>query len=366
MKQFQKIFAVVVSRETFYPERLFDLSLPPAPSDRARALHSAVPVADLHIDMLLTHYLFGYDIMKRHKNLIPFSPLVNQADIPRLKEAGVAIAGVGLVCNPLKIYQEKRQLQINSQLDYLKRLCAQYPKDIMHLMTAQDMKEAIEKGAIACLPGIEGAHSLNGKIERLDEYYDRGVRYFTLAHFSGNEACNCPKGIYNTNPPGLTDFGRALVDRIRDLGMILDVAHTEKLAFLEAVDRTDKPMIVSHTGVSGVFEHWRNVDDEQISAVAKKGGIIGVMIAPNYLGGTNFRPLSDVADHIVYVAEKFGPEYVCLGSDMDGWIQTMPKGFSDATDLPKITDDLLSRGMDDNEVAKIMGLNVKRVIEACL
>lgn len=336
------------------------------PSEKALALHRQTPVADLHVDILLTNHLFGYDIMKRHTNHIPFSPLVNQADIPRLHEAGVRIAGLGLVTAPLKAFAKRRYRQVESQMNYLRHNCEHYPERIRLMHDAKAMDGAIKDDAIACMPGIEGGHALLGDLSLLDAYYDMGVRYFTLAHFSGNEICNCPKGIYNDNPPGLTEFGKKAVDRINELGFILDLAHTERQAFFEALERTDHPVIVSHTGIRATCDLWRNLDDEQLEAVAKNGGVVGIMIAPKFLGCEKIRPLSDMGDAIMHAVKVMGADHVAIGSDLDGWIETMPKDFSDVTDLPLITDDLLSRGLPENDIRKILGENVMRVIKACL
>ena len=336
------------------------------PSQQALDIHAETPVADLHIDMLLTNFLFGYDLEKRHKNKIPYSPLVNHTDFPRLKDVGVRIAGLGLVCAPLNALKKTRFKQIRSQINYLKGIVSRRPDEINILLDLGKLDEMEKNNGISCLLGIEGAHALCGDLGLVDTYYNMGVRYMTLAHFSGNEACNCPKGIYNNNAAGLTDFGRKLVDRIHELGMILDVAHTDRTAFFEAIERSKQPVIVSHTGFAGVYDHWRNIDDEQLEAVAKVGGVAGIMFSPHFLGGSNFRPLSDVADHIMHAVKVVGPEHVAIGSDLDGWLWTMPEGFSDVGDLPLITDDLLERGMSEADVKKILGENVDRVVKKCL
>ena len=336
------------------------------PSEKSLKIHKETPVADLHIDMLLTNHLFGYDLEKRHENRIPYSPLVNHADFPRLKEAGFSIAGLGLVCTPLNFQKKKRFTQIRSQINYLKKIISNNPNEMNILEDSKKMEEMIEKGGISCLLGIEGAHSLCGDLSLVDTFYNMGVRYMTLAHFSGNEACNCPKGIYNKNEPGLTDFGRKLVDRMNDLGMIVDVAHTERKAFFDTIERGKRPVIVSHTGLKAINNMWRNIDDEQIESVAKVGGVVGIMFSPHFLGGSNFRPLSVVTDHIMHAVKVVGPERVCIGSDLDGWLWTMPEGFRDIVDLPLITDDLLERGMPEKDVKKIMGENIVRVIKDCL
>ena len=336
------------------------------PSEKALALHRETPVADLHMDTLLTNYLFGYDVTKRHSNPVPLSPLVNHTDLPRLKEAGIGIAGLGLVTSPLKLYEKKRFFQIKSQMDYLKSLCFHHPDKIRMIDNAKDMGKAIDQGAIAALPGIEGAHAIAGSVDTFDTFNKMGVRYFTLAHFSENEVCNCAKGLNKSKRTGLTDFGRKIVDRINKTKMIMDLAHVEREAFLEAAEMSEKPVIVSHTGVKGVRNNWRNIDDYQLEAVAKTNGVVGIMIAPQFLGGSFFRPITDVADHIMHVIKTVGIEHVGIGTDLDGWIWTMPKYFKDITDLPQITQDLLNRGVKEDDIKKILGENVIRVVNESL
>ncbi len=332
---------------------------------RALALHRKHVVADLHVDTLLAHDLLGYDMTKRHRCPLPFSPLVGHADIPRARDAGLSIWGLGLVCSP-RPRPDVRFARIRRQMDYLHRVCEQRPKDIAVIRGRRSMNDILSSNRIGAFCGIEGAHAVSGSLDRLREAHDMGVRYFTLAHFSDNEAASCAFGwgSRTRRRDGLTDFGRRLVDEVQRMGMVLDLAHVNKAGFMEACTRSERPVIVSHTGISGVKRSWRNIDDEQIEAVARTGGVVGVIFGPQFLARSPFASLDAVVAHILHVVRVTGADHVAYGSDMDGWLTTMPRGFADMADLPKVTALLLDAGLPEADVVKIMGGNVKRVLEA--
>ncbi len=330
---------------------------------RASLLHQQCIVADLHSDTLLLHELFGYDISKRHRNRVPLSPFVCHMDLPRNREAGLDIWGMGLVCSP-KSSPKRRMGGILRLLGYLRRVCEDRPDEICLIESAKALKDGLKRGAMCALPGIEGAHAIAGNMDNFHEAREMGMRYFTLSHFSNNEAACCAMGLGSrkTAHVGLTDFGRKLVDEIHKRQIILDLAHINKPGFMEACERSERPVIVSHTGVSGVRPMWRNIDDEQIEAVAKTGGVVGIIFGPQFLSPIPVGPLGDLVKHILHVVKVAGADHVAYGSDLDGWLWTHPVGFNDITDLPKITALLLDAGVGEDDVKKIIGGNVQRVI----
>ncbi len=335
--------------------------------ERARELHRSSVVADLHIDILLTHDLLGYDIAKRHRNVVPRAPLVWQADLPRFRDAGIDIQGLGLVCSPLSSPRQ-RAGKIRRQLEYLHRVCDTHPGEIHVIRDRASLRDGLAAGRIGAFCGIEGAHALGGRIELLPMFHELGVRYMTFAHFSGNEACECAMGLGSRSgrDKGLTDFGRALLAECERLGIVVDLAHVNKRGFMEACAIAQKPVIVSHTGVTGVKNIWRNIDDEQIEAVAKNGGVIGVIFGPQFTGRTVFDDLWCVARHILHIVRVAGADHAAYGSDIDGWLWTMPAGMRGIDDLPRLTALLLDAGLDESDVKKIIGGNVARVVECAL
>ncbi len=140
--------------------------------------------------------------------------------------------------------------------------------------------------------------------------------------------------------------------------MLVDLAHINRKGFLDACSVAQAPPIVSHTGVLGAFEHWRNIDDAQLRAVADKGGVVGVIFCPRYLGG---RGIGDVVRHMVHILDVVGEDAPALGSDWDGFILPTP-GLADPRGLPLLTDALLDAGLSERTIGKILRGNVMRVL----
>jgi membrane dipeptidase len=223
---------------------------------------------------------------------------------------------------------------------------------------AAEVTSAETSGAVAALLGIEGAHALEGSLERLDHFARRGVRYIGLLHFSANEAGFPAYGRGRRDGEGLTRWGSELVERCEANGVIVDLAHVNKRGFMDACAMAKKPPIVSHTGVLGAFEHWRNVDDEQLRAVADKGGCVGVIFCPRFVGGDGLEP---VVKHLAHILDVVGEDAAALGSDWDGFIiPTRP--LADPRGLPLLTDAMLKAGIPERTIGKILRGNVMRVL----
>jgi membrane dipeptidase len=226
--------------------------------------------------------------------------------------------------------------------------------------TASELRAARHQGRIAGLRGIEGAHALDGSLDRAAHFARRGVVYLGLLHLSANQAGAPAYGPGRDDSSGLTLFGRELVGELNRLRVMIDLAHINKRGFLEAAALSHAPVIVSHTGVSGVHRHWRNIDDDQLRAVAKTGGCIGVIYSRRYLGCDD---LDGVCDHLEYLIKVGGEDLPALGSDYDG-LCTPPEGLEDVTGLPKLTARLLHRGLPERQVRKILSENALRVLES--
>jgi membrane dipeptidase len=326
-------------------------------SKEAIELHKSSMVIDLHVDTLLIRRLIGYDIKKRHDPLPTRLSLFGHADIPRLKEGGVGLVCLGLVPNP--VWKSGGYPSVQRQLDIWDELAAS-TSEIRHAGTAAEAEKARSEGVVAALMGMEGAHGLSGDISRVEGLRKRGMRYLTLLHFSRNEAGNPAMGLGSGNKAGLNKFGFELVDELDRLKIILDLAHINKNGFMDAAKRTRNPFIVSHTGISGVHDMWRNIDDEQLKAVADKGAVAGIIFAPKFLVGKYDEDPECVIRHIDYVVNKIGEDHVGLGSDFDGFI-IPPAGLRDISDLPVLTDLMLRKGYKPERIRKILGGNFMRV-----
>lgn len=327
-------------------------------SPEARALHARHPAIDLHADSLMWSRWTGYDLHARHEPPLPFAALGGHVDLPRMIEGGVGAQFFGLVSIPFPT--RGLAAVIDEQIDRLDAAVAQAPHRIHKARTGDDVRRAASSGAIAGLLGIEGGHALEGDIDKLDHFARRGVRYLGLCHFSANELCYPAYGRGRRDDDGLTRFGIEVVERAADLGVIVDLAHINKRGFLDACAHSKYPTIVSHTGVLGAFDHWRNIDDAQLRAIADKGGAVGVIFCPRYLGGDGIDP---VVKHLRHIIDVCGEDAPALGSDWDGFI-IPTNDLCDAARLPLLTDALLAAGFSETTIAKILRDNVLRVLDA--
>jgi membrane dipeptidase len=330
-------------------------------SQEALELHRASLVIDLHVDTLFIQRLTGYDPLRRHKVRTPRPLVWNHADVPRMIHGGLSGVGLGIVVNPVLSLPWNRPRIVSWYISRLIDLSFRTSGTIRVALSAGDIRRAKEQGAIGAFLGVEGAHALGGRIDMLDRYYAWGVRYLTLAHFSANRAASPAFGLVGKGGrPGLTGFGYELIDRMNELGMIVDLAHVERQGFLEAARRSRAPVIVSHTGVRGLCPMWRNIDDEQLDAVAATGGVVGIIFSPYFLARSLRTSVDTLVSHIDYVRRRIGWHHAALGSDMDGLI-LLPDEIRDISDMPMITEALLRRGYPHEWIQGVLGGNALRV-----
>jgi len=330
-------------------------------SKEAEALHREALVMDLHVDTLLPAHWTGYSFARRHFNVLPRSFAFWQADLPRLRAGGVDLVALGVVLSPLR--RRSAPVTALTDLERMQRWCLENSDQMVFCGTAADIERAHDEDKLGCFGGIEGAHALGGSLDVLPRLRHAGARYVGLTHFSSNDACRPSMGWGRSDTKGLTDFGRALVDELNRLKITIDLAHINRPGFLEAVRRSTAPVIVSHTGVAGVFPVRRNIDDEQIRAVADRGGAIGVMFATNFMGrGPEAAVASAIVRHIQHLIQVGGEDCPAIGSDMDGFIP-LPRDLPDAASMPRLTHLMLKAGLEERVIRKVLGLNALRVFK---
>jgi membrane dipeptidase len=327
-------------------------------SEKARALHAEHPAIDLHADTLMWSRWLGYDMHEAHEPPLWRAAFGGHVDLPRMRQGGVGAQFFGLVSLPVAARVRGLVRVVSEQIDILVETIARRPAALRLARTAADIEACHRDGAIAALLGIEGAHSLEGNLDQLDVFARRGVRYLGLLHFSANEAGYPAHGRGRRDAEGLTPWGFDLVRRCEASGVIVDLAHINRAGFLDACAVATRPPIVSHTGVLGVFEHWRNIDDAQLRAVADKGGVVGVIFDPRYLGGNGLEP---VVKHLLHIVDVAGEDAPALGSDWDGFILPT-RELADPRGLPLLTDALLAAGASEQLIGKILRGNVLRVL----
>jgi membrane dipeptidase len=329
-------------------------------SAEAYALLAAHPALDLHADTLMWSRWIGYDLLSRHTPPLPRAALGGHVDIPRMTDGGMGGQFFGLVSLPFLGRSRGSARTIHEQIDALDETLARSAGKLRKVRTAAEVEQCRAEGAVSALLGIEGAHALEGDLEQLDTFARRGVRYLGLSHFSANEASFPAYGRGRDDAEGLTRFGHAVVERSEDLGILVDLAHINKRGFIDVCNRARKPPIVSHTGVVGAFSHWRNIDDEQLRAVAAKGGAVGVIFCPRFVGGDGLEP---IVRHIRHIVDVVGEDVPALGSDWDGFI--IPSApLADPTGIPLLVDALRDAGLTDGAIGKILRGNVLRVLES--
>ena len=328
--------------------------------DAANELHESSFVVDLHADPLI----WARDLTRRSSE--------GQVDFPRLKEGGFNLQLVGIPTGgpphglaftafiwwtgwPARARSGYRARAM-WQLEMLDRHVQASGGQVVQVRTAGDLDVCDGAGGLGVMTVIEGGQCLEDRIEGLDAFYRLGVRGMSLTHFEPNGLGGATYHPLDRRR-GLTPFGRNVVRRMERLGMIVDLAHASEATFFDILEETSGPVMVSHTGVSAVHPLWRNLTDEQIRAVAARGGVIGVIFHRDFLGGD---ALEDLVRHMEHVAEIGGAECLAFGSDFDGFIRP-PEGIDDVTDVPKITAALLARGMSKQDIKGVLGENFRRL-----
>jgi len=341
----------------------------------ARALHKESLVIDLHVDSFLWVRLFGYDLGVRHENRLPFSPLGWHADVPRLHEGGIGAVGFGIVVNPPTVHSElmlplkllswtERQrgfAAVLKTLDLMQATARRYADRFAFVRTATELRAARDAGKVAGFACLEGAHGLEGSLDNVRAAYERGLRSIGLVHFQATEA-GFPMTVPKFDGRGLTQFGRELIGEMERLRMVVDLAHMNDAGFADALKVMRRPFIVSHTCCRAVHAHRRNLTDEQIRAVADRGGVIGIAAERAFVGGWSAN-LGRVLDHFDHAVKVGGADVVAIGTDFDGFI-IPPSELYDVSQMPRLTAGLLARRHSPETVRKILGANALRVLNA--
>jgi membrane dipeptidase len=325
--------------------------------DEARALHDQVPVIDLHADTPKLMHWLRYDLGQHHEQPMPRPwSYAGHVDLPRMRAGGMAAQIFGMWTWPYP--QRGCAASVHDQLDALDAALRAYPDRLVPAATDEDVRAAHACGAIAALAATEGGQALEGDLDNVSVFAARGVRSIGLLHFSANQLGAPAYGLGARADRGLTTFGKDVIREMNRLGMIVDLAHVSRAGFFDAIEVTQAPVMVTHTGVLGVHRVWRNIDDEQLRAVAGTGGCVGIIFARRFLGGND---VERVVDHLLHVLDVAGEDVPALGSDFDGLV-VPARGIEDVSDMPRLTAALARRGLPGRVLHKILGGNALRVL----
>ena len=251
-----------------------------------------------------------------------------------------------------------RQLE---QIDIARRLIAAYPDELELALTADEVEAAFGRGRIASLLGMEGGHVIENSLGALRSFFDLGARYLTLTHFSNTDWADSATD--TAQHGGLTDFGREVVREMNRLGMLVDLSHVSAETMHDALDVTEAPVIFSHSGARALSDSPRNVPDHVLRRLPENGGVVMQVFYPGYVApdGGDVATVAQVADHIDHIADVAGHDHVGIGSDFDG-IPEYVTGLEDVSTFPVLFAELARRGWSDEELARLAGGNVLRVM----
>ena len=367
----------------------------------ASQIHEEAYVVDTHNDVLLRS-MIGRDILTD----LPES----HSDLPKFLSSGVDCQVFSIWVSPFEFKGGEYYQRANDMISQMEYLCSRVPGKWAIPKTYQDLIYNDQKGILSCMIGVEGGHSIEHDLSKLDALYDRGMRYLGVTWNNSNEWATSAKDEVEKGDSldfiGLTDFGKDVVRRCNELGVMVDVSHAGDQTFWDIIETTTKPIIASHSSVYNLCPHFRNLKDDQLIAIKGNGGVVFVNFYPGYIDSTYSKkydivkekfksPLDslaklydldsdeywykenemldphlakivpdvdDVIDHIEYIANLIGVDYVGIGADWDG-VEILPKGVETIDKLPYLTERLLARGFSERNVKKILGGNFKRVFK---
>ena len=384
----------------------------PGVSERAMRVYREAIVIDAHNDIFTNVLDEDYDPDVRHPAGISWlTPGAGQSDLPRFIESGITGQWLSAFIDAPFARQtpDASYERTIVFLDTIDAWIARHPERLIRATTAADVRRAKQQGKIAMLVGVEGGHAIENSLDNLREIHRRGARYLTLTWNNGTDWAGSSGGIDGTRTGGLTDFGRDVVREMNRLGMLVDVSHVSEETFFDAIETSSDPVIASHSSARAITDHVRNLTDDQLRAIARNGGVVNVNFFPRFIdpahwaafraidpalealrdslqqagadqtviaAGISARraqltraipptPLSVLIDHFDHIARVAGVNHVGIGSDFDG-ISSAPQDMEDVTHLPRIAQGLLDRGYSEDDVRRILGGNMLRVMEQVL
>lgn len=317
-----------------------------------QTIHSKYTLIDLHNDIL---EVMVNDTSYHLKDLHNF----NHTDIPRMKTGEVNIQFFSIWVSPTAYTNYFDQALY--MFDIFNSELSANTSSIGSATTLQEALSLNSQNKIAGVIGVEGGHHIEDSIEKLYELYNLGMRYLTITWNNSTSWAISAKD-NRTLTQGLNDFGKQVIRKLDSLGVIIDVSHTGIKTIQDILTVTNNPIIASHSGARSVHNHYRNLYDWQIQDIANSGGVIGVVFYPYFLNGSANASIDDVITHVDHIVSVVGTDYVSIGSDFDG-IEVTPFGLEDVSKFPELTLALLQHGYTEQEVAKFLGGNFKRVFE---
>ena len=350
-------------------------------------------VADTHIDLPDWLYDEWFDVTQLSKGEI---------DYPRAIRGGLDVAFMSVYTSPSLEGTGKSKIKADSMISLVHKMVRTWPDKFVFIRSTSDIEKNIKQDKLLLTMGLENGSPIENNLSNLKEFYDKGVRYITLSHYKWNHICDSANDtIRKWN--GLSPFGEDVVKEMNRLGIMVDISHVSDSTFYDVIELSKAPVIASHSCCRFFTPGYeRNMSDEMIKVLAKKGGVIQIAFASfflrndiyqqytngedhikKYLKDNNIKsgtdnawkyeenywkenPLSsatvkDVANQIDHIKNLVGIDYVGLGSDFNGVGGLLPVGLEDVSKYPNLVYELLVRGYSDEEIKKVLGGNLLRV-----
>jgi len=335
--------------------------------ERARQILSETPLIDGHNDLPWAirqyrdapHDVRAYDLRGRTPG---------HTDLERLRDGMVGAQFWSVYIPSSSVEEGAARVQLE-QIDIARQIIELYPDHLELALSASDIERVFGKGKIASLIGLEGGHAIENSLGALRAFYDLGARYMTLTHSKNIDWADAA-----TDDPlhnGLTEFGKEVVREMNRLGMLVDLSHVAPATMHDAIDVSEAPVIFSHSSARAVTDHVRNVPDDVLRRIPENGGIVMVTFVPAFVservrthrgdGPAPRATLEDVVEHLEHLKAVVGPDHIGIGGDFDG-ISSTPEGLEDVSTYPALFAELIRRGWSDDELRKLAGENMLRVM----
>jgi membrane dipeptidase len=312
-------------------------------------LYRDCEVVDLHVETFVWTRILRYDLTVAH-GPGPFrARYFGQSDLPRLRAAGLSEVVLSIATNPAR----RRGTRTGTLLSNLARL--------------QRLSASTSGSGLVVHLGVQGGNAFDSPAD-VSRIPEGALVRVTLMHLTDSSlgATSSPLG-RSRGRGGLTATGRAMVEALNERRILVDLSHASRPTFFDAIDALDGctpalPPLVSHTGVSGVRLSWRNLDDEQIRAIAERGGVVGIMYHRGFLGRPSWKVGAEaIVRHLEHAIAVGGEDCAGLGSDWDGMIVT-PRDMPTCLELPVLVERMLERRWPEHRIRKVLGQNALRVI----
>jgi membrane dipeptidase len=370
---------------------------------RALKIHKKAIIVDGHNDIPSPMVDDDFDLAtdtigKFHSDGDPF-----HTDLKRFKQSGITGEFFSIYVSGATLKTGGATRRAMDLIDATYREVEKHPNELSLCTTAAEIRQAKKRNKVCALMGIEGGYAIENSLYALRDFYRLGIRYMTLTHNVTHDWADAHRDEPKNN--GLSDFGKEVVREMNRLGMLVDISHVSAKVMSDVLDVSRAPIIASHSGARGVNDHTRNVPDDILKRLPKNGGVIMINFYPSFLDArTNteenertkrlkpqidqlkeqykdnqaayneaerklfaenpiyIAPYTRIVDHIDYIKNLAGINYVGLGSDFDG-IPFLPSGMNGMEDLPLVTYEMLKRGYSEADVLKVLGGNFMRAFE---